>query len=113
MRSGTARRYAFALLLALVAGLLLLVPSGQDMVDGSAATASKNASQQPAAAPRPHNDTAAYVPHAQLPADAPSIAGVPTSLRVIMGAAKRVHRTPDGTHGPCHGTRAPPLPSRS
>jgi len=113
VRNGPMRRYAFALLLALVAGLLLLVPSGQDVVDGPAATASTNAAQQPGAAPRPHNDTAAYVPHAQLPADTPSIAGMPTSLRVIMGAAKRMHRTPDGVHSPCHGIRAPPLPSRS
>ena len=113
MRNGPTRRYAFALLLALVAGLLLLVPSGQDVVDSPAATASKNASQQPAAAPRPHNDTAAYVPHAQLPADTPSIAGMPTSLRVITGATTCMHRTPGGVHSSRHGTRAPPRLSRS
>ena len=113
VRNGPTRCYAVVLLLALVAGLQFLAPSGHDFVDGPAATASTNASYQPGAAPRPHNDTAAHVPHTQLPADAPSISGMSTSLRVLIAAAKRMRRTPDEGRSRHHSTRAPPHLSRS
>lgn len=107
------RRYAFALVLALFAGLLLIIPSAQDAPDSPAVTVATDVAHQPGAAPKPHNDTSAYVHHGQLPADAPPVVGRSLSLRVIMSAAKRMHRTPDEVHTPRHGDRAPPRPSGS
>lgn len=114
MKKGVARRYALVLVLALLSGFLLTLPFGQDEAgDGPAITVAKNVAHQPGAAPRPHNDTAAFVPHGQLPADAPPVAGMPRSLRFVVSAAKRMHRTPDELHTPRHGNRAPPRPSGS
>ncbi|WP_285748832.1 hypothetical protein [Lentzea sp. NBRC 105346] len=111
MRNG--RRYALLLVFALFGAFLLTSPGSQPKADGPSVTVAGNVAHQTGAAPRPHNEHAAYVPHGHLPADHPPVAGMPRSLRFLVGAAKRMHRTPDELHTSRHGNRAPPRPSGS
>ena len=111
MKNG--RRIALLLVFALFAAFLLTSPDVKHTGTEPSATVAGNVAHQTGAAPRPHNEHAAYIPHGHLPADHPPVTGMPRSLRFLVGAAKRMHRTPDELHTSRHGNRAPPRPSGS
>ncbi|WP_053736098.1 hypothetical protein [Nocardia sp. NRRL S-836] len=104
------RRNAVALAIMLFLGQLfvLAAPASPAPAGGSVVRHAHDVANLPGAAPRPHNQQAAQVPLAQLPADVPPVARPALPVRFLVGFARRVHRTPEGVRRAPQRDRSPP-----
>ena len=104
------RRNAVALAIMLFLGQLFVVsaPVSQAAVEGAVVGHAHHVANLPGAAPKPHNQQAALVPLAQLPADLPPVVKPALPVRYLIAFARRVHRTPESVRWTPQRDRSPP-----
>ena len=104
------RRNAVALAIMLFLGQLFVVaaPATAAPAEGSVIRHAHDVANLPGAAPKPHNQQAAQVPLAQLPADVPPVAKPAPPAHFLVALARRVHPTPEEVRWTPQRDRSPP-----